>query len=439
MKKIFLVILLVFLFSIFTVNAEVILKDPSIRVDLVSISPSPVQKGKDFDVTFNVENFGTEALNEVKLQITEQFPFLVRVGESSLLEFPTIQPGESKTITYKLRTNANAETGTTPLSLQISIRSVDLTPTYVATFDVDITESDSLISIDQVTTIPSRIKPGEESILKFTLQNNAITTIRDIIVKLDFNNVPITPLRSTNERRVAFINTNDAITLNFDIIADADAASKPYKIPLNITFYDILGNKLIRESTIGILVDSPPQIQFDLEETEVFTKGGKGKVIISASNIGPSDIKFLSMELKESRDYTLLSNKRIYVGNLDSDDFETAEFELVARRKTNREGIDLLLEVTYKDAFNKETVHQEIIKLDIFSSLKAKRYGLIPSGNLANIIIYIIVIMFIYAVWKDWRKEKDLGKSIKKTGKRWFFGIIHFIQKLFNKLFSKRR
>ena len=50
---------------------------------------------------------------------------------------------------------------------------------------------------------------------------------------------------------------------------------------------------------------------------------------IGLSNIGPSDIKFLILEIKSSDEYEILSNTKEYMGNLESDDFETSEFSIV--------------------------------------------------------------------------------------------------------------
>ena len=139
-----------------------------------------------------------------------------------------------------------------------------------------------------------------------------------------------------------------------------------------------------------------------------------------------------------SQEHDILSNKRVYLGNSDSDDFETAEFDIVANKKTNQEGVNLLIEATYKDAFNKEFKEEKTIPLDIFSSLKAKNYNLIPSSNFLNIIVYIIIIVFIYSVYKDWRKEKDLRKAVKNTIKKWFIAIITFLPRTLKKLFSSK-
>jgi len=429
---------LVIISSFVIADQEAILEEQKLRVDLISITPSPVQKGKEFNIGFKVENYGSKDLTNVKINIAEKFPFSLAKEETREREFITLKAGESKTINYGLFTNINAQTGTNKLSLEISIPSLSLSRIQVATFDIEVSDFGHIISIDQVITIPTRIPPGEESRLMFNIQNSGETAIRDIVVKLDFDNVPITPLFTTNERRISFLNTNDQIRLDFDIIADSDAKSKPYKIPIEITFYDLLGQKTIRNSTLGAVIYSPPQIQFDLEESKVFTLGKKGKIIISASNIGPSDVKFLSIELKETEDYDILSNKRVYLGNSDSDDFETAEFDIVANKKTNQEGVNLLIEATYKDAFNKEFKEEKTIPLDIFSSLKAKNYNLIPSSNFLNIIVYIIIIVFIYSVYKDWRKEKDLGKAVKNTIKKWFIAIITFLPRTLKKLFSSK-
>jgi len=103
-----------------------------------------------------------------------------------------------------------------------------------------------------------------------------------------------------------------------------------------------------------------------------------------------SDIKFLNSVLKESDDYAITSTKEIYVGNIDSDDYETADYDLYVTSKKN---VDLLLQYTFLDANNKEYVKNVKLKLNLYSASQAKKLGFMKSSSGSGIFVILIIII----------------------------------------------
>jgi len=57
-----------------------------------------------------------------------------------------------------------------------------------------------------------------------------------------------------------------------------------------------------------------------------------GTVSIKFVNKGATDARFLNIILKKSDDYETISSDNVYIGDLDSDDYETADFKINVKR-----------------------------------------------------------------------------------------------------------
>ena len=169
---------------------------------------------------------------------------------------------------------------------------------------------------------------------------------------------------------------------------------------------------------------SEPELDFNIEEQKVFEKGKTGDVVISVSNIGPSKVKFINLKLESSDEYDVISSDKVYLGNLDADDFQTATFKLHVNKKNPK----LLLRVDYKDSYNADLTKNVILNLRTYSSGQAAAYGLVnPGVGIFSIIFYILLLIFLYHAYKGWRHYKSIGLGINHGAKRTLVHIARFI------------
>ena len=119
------------------------------------------------------------------------------------------------------------------------------------------------------------------------------------------------------------------------------------------------------------------------------------------------------MELLNDKKYEVISNPRVYVGNLESDDFETANFIIYSKSYWD---LPLQINLRYKDAYNREYNENMTINLPMYSRFTARRLGLVKGDNgFFNIVLFIILIIFAFKTYKEWKKEKDIEKAVKNT------------------------
>ena len=201
-----------------------------------------------------------------------------------------------------------------------------------------------------------------------------------------------------------------------------DAASNVYRVPVQVTYYDSTGTKFTKNEVIGIVVGAKPKYQLDLEESTVYQKGKSGKVVLSLSNIGPTDMKFTSLTLSNSENYDVISKSRVYVGNLKPDDFETAEFNIYVKSPGT-----LKVNIEYKDTFNNDYSETRELTLPVYDNNLINKYGLITTESNGQIVTFIL-LLFVIVIIIGWVKTRSLLEGIKYAFSTIFGMIIKFLK-----------
>ncbi|RMF06720.1 hypothetical protein D6764_01585, partial [Candidatus Woesearchaeota archaeon] len=188
-------------------------------------------------------------------------------------------------------------------------------------------------------------------------------------------------------------------------ITDPEAELGLYKVPVKLSYRDTNGDNFSSTNYIGILVASTPEVYASLDESEITKAGTSGKVSVKFVNKGISDIKFLDVKLEQSDDYDLLSADEVYIGNIDSDDYETVDFKLFVK-PTDKRFIDLPLTYSYRDANNKLFEEKQVLKLRLYSEEELKKYGFVKEKSFSGLLIVAVVLIAGYFVWRRFRKRK---------------------------------
>tara|TARA_Y100000034_G_C6902291_1_gene417584 strand:+ start:714 stop:2066 length:1353 start_codon:yes stop_codon:yes gene_type:complete len=396
---------------------------PYLRFDNLRYEPYPVTPGDSFEVWVKVTNVGGESAPDAQFEIVEEFPFSNYGTLPKRVDFPNLDAGASIVAKFVVYVDPSAVEKAS--NLKIIARTGNGTFPIIHELPIDIRTRGALIAISSVE--PESIIPGKKTEVEFTFKNPTSSVIKEITIKPFFEDTPFTPINSIAERRINSLKPLEETTLTYELVADPSYDSKPYKVPVLIEYNDRYGVFVNKSDIIGLLIRPDIQYIMDVEETEVYSRGDVGNVVVSISNIGFSDMKFVSLQLMDSKHYQVIGSSRIYLGNLDSDDFETAEFKIKSKGSRS---VPMNVLINYKDTYNNEVSTQEIVNLPMYSAGAAVAYGLVkPKGSLINIIFYILVILFIYQWYKEWRKQKDLGKGFKIVFKRWILKIIDFFKK----------
>ena len=155
----------------------------------------------------------------------------------------------------------------------------------------------------------------------------------------------------------------------------------------------MLKKKEIKKEVEPVKKTSPAKA-LKVKPKEVKVKS-RGKVTVSVSNVAPLDAKFVNLELLDSKYYQVISQKSIYIGDLESDDFDTVEYDIYAK-KTKDWKVPLDFLVRYKDAYNNELEYKKTLYLETYSYFGQLKYGIKSPKGIFRFIIFVAIIVFLY-------------------------------------------
>jgi len=267
--------------------------------------------------------------------------------------------------------------------------------------------------IYNVSSKPSYISPGEESIISFNIKNNGKGAAENIRIKL------ILPpelkfYEDVDTVKISKLNPLESLGVNFQIIASPDASEGVYNANLTVDYTSFfaadfanVGEDYHDNFVLGIIVKSDPIIFVEVEDSKIYKGQNTGEVTFKFVNNDLADVKFLTVELEESEDYKIISSPREYIGDLDSDDFESIDFKLKAK-KTSKD-ILLPLKISYKDSMNKDYEDRIEASLKMYS---AKELGVEKNNATTYLVVIVILGVVGWFVWKRYFKKKKI--SFKK-------------------------
>jgi len=378
-----------------------------IEVTLINQEPDPAEPGNYVDVRFKLDNNGSEEARNVEVEILHQYPFSLDPGREALRSAGTLQSRQrgdvGVIVKYRLRVDKNAVEGENEIRIKYRIdKGVWVEPEE---FFIDVQTYDAILAINSVSVDNDFFEPGSSGILRIGVVNEADSLIKDVKAWLDLGDIPFAPLGSTNEKSIYQIDAKKAHEFSFELLAKPEAESGVYQVPLKISYSDELNKGYIKNGTIGIIVNAKPDISVTLDKSEVYEPGKAGEIVVKVVNKGVTDIKFMNVKLGKSNNYKIISSDEVYLGNIDSDDFETADFDLFVEN-TNEKQVELPLTLEYKDANNNNYRDRISLKLDLYTAAEAKKFGLKKeNGTVGFLIIVAIVVAGLFYYRKRTKKR----------------------------------
>ncbi len=383
-------------------------QNQQVRVLLASQSPDPVEPGDSVDLRFRFENNGSATVDGIQVELVPKYP--LTISEPSVKDIGSLdakQKGaDAVVVKYAVQVAEGIDDGSYGIFLNYRIGSGIWM--RAGPFNVDVKAAEAILGISSVET-PESFSAGGLGNVDVALRNFGKAAVKDVRVRIDLDNVPFAPAGTSNEKVIDSIPAGSEASAGFSLIADTDAKAAYYKARITLDYIDDSGTAHIRNSTIGLFVYNEPKFALALKEAKVFTPNSNGEVVLSVSNTGPADIRFMTLELVETPEYRVVSSPSVYVGNLEADDFETASFDI--RTGNVRPGsVSLNARLSYSDNLNREIVRNEVVKLQLYSKSDAKRFGLIKkSSNFAltylSVGIQIITVVFLISMlidcWKN--------------------------------------
>ncbi len=249
----------------------------------------------------------------------------------------------------------------------------------------------------------ARLTPGSQSTLVIKLENELNWDIQDVSLSLVTANTPFSIIGSS-EDSVDEINEDDDETFTFTIKASSSAKPGDYEIPYTAK-YEAGNDTKSKSGSVGVTISGSPSIEYSVS-AEKPVMGERTKLRFKIINKGFADAKFVSVKATP-QGYALLSEDNVYIGGVESDDFETADFDVYL----NTLNPFFNAVVQYTDFDNKKITDNIQLPIKVYDREKALELGIIQKSNG---LLYALIIAVIIIAWITWRiiKKRRARKRI---------------------------
>jgi len=271
----------------------------------------------------------------------------------------------------------------------------------------------SAVSIIDVSSSPSEVAPGEVISITIEIENIFGYDVYNLNVKLVLSgiDVPFAPYQSSSEKFLDELGHGDEEDFKFKLIALPSTPTGIYKIPVEISYTYDEGNKTLPGTNTGVIsvtVNSEPELKISLEDSDVLIRGKENTFSIRIINSGLADVKFVYLIAGDAARIEFISEQEQYMGDIDSDDFDSAEFKIYLEEDASN-SISLPVILKFKDATNKEFQEVKALTLKTYSLKEAQNLGLVKKPNyIPYIVIGVLVIGYFV---RRYFKKRKLKKS----------------------------
>ncbi|MEK6871572.1 MAG: hypothetical protein AABX16_01580 [Nanoarchaeota archaeon] len=267
--------------------------------------------------------------------------------------------------------------------------------------------------VDSVSTDTNGVAPGEVTDVEIGLKNNEEDTIKDVSISLDLANVPFAPSDTSSEFGIDEIREGKLKYARFSLIVLHDAQPNVYKIPIKTSYHTEGSTDIIsKTSLISITVVAQPVLNAHAEES-VLIKGQNNELSIKIINQGTSDVQFLEVTGSPSTYVTLLSTPTVYIGNLDSDDFDSVTYSIFLKN-TAPDTLLFPITIRYKDALQKTYTQEFTVAAAAYTEEGAISVGLRERSYTLQITILVILLIVFYLLYRFLQKKLKQKKMQEK-------------------------
>ena len=143
--------------------------------------------------------------------------------------------------------------------------------------------------------------------------------------------------------------------------------------------------------------------------TRLIDNGGVCRNIFMTSNLLIKQKELfgfcVTLKLSSSDDFELLSNKEVYIGNIDSDDFDSADYKIYVPQSFSGE-LSIPMTISYLSANNDVYEVVENLTMRVYTTQEAQSLGLIGKSSTTTIYVILVLVVVGYFVYKKRKSKK---------------------------------
>ncbi len=412
-KKFILILLSIIASALIITSVQAVENIPVLKSELLAQTPNPARSGDTVDVRIKIENTGGDSAHQVLVEILPEFPFTLAPGQSAqqmigeLLNYPF--EANYKMMKYTLLISKEAIDKEYDLKFRYSQDGGInwITDTY--TVRVTSTEFAQIIHLDK-----TKINPGEETPLTFTINNIGKAPLTNLIFTWSEKNNVLLPVGTDNTRYIPYLGIGESLALGFTVVASPTTERGLYNINLKLTFDATNATsggvqKSSIETNAGVLIGGSTEFDVALADST------GGKTSLSIANSGKNDASSVAVSIPNQAGFNVKGGSSVIIGNLNKGDFTLATFQLVANPAVKKEeNRDLTISIAFTDSFGERHTLDKVISLKVtptFGQDVAALQNAKKSGTSTTTWILIILILagggnYGFKLWKKKKSKK---------------------------------
>ncbi|MBS3125095.1 COG1361 S-layer family protein [Candidatus Woesearchaeota archaeon] len=388
MKK----ILFTLTFLVITLSAYA--AGPEITASILRYDPTPAEQGNTVDVWIQLSNAGTKA-DRVSIQFVPDYPFSLPEGQIDRIDIGTLAASESKVEKFTVFIDPDAPNGERDITFQYKFSSDNNWAQFEAPITIQ-TQNAGIVIEDYLVT-PTPVVPGQITDVSLRLRNTGKVSVKNVDVGIELEDGTFSTINSGAKKRITSIPTGGDATVLFKLASDTSTEIKLYSIPVSLSFQDERNTQFNETAKVSLIVNAPPELALTVDSTQFTDKTAAGTVSLKVVNKGVTNLKYVTVRLAKTQDYDVLSSSNeAYVGNLDSDDFETVDFTVKPLVSNPR----LAVQVEFKDPYNADFSQNYELPLRIITD-----EDLGKGGSVWPIFLVAVLVIAGIAYWRM-RKRK---------------------------------
>ena len=280
------------------------------KVYTIPDHPRTFDKAK---LCITLANNGSSELKNINVVILGSRCLLVLSPNLRIIN--KLKPGETKTITYEIKTT------NIPCQVPVRILYTDWAGnSYNVTESIGLDVSQSLGTVSIKNLTYENAIAGENNHVLLRIVNEGNREIKNIIVKIASD--PRSPLSfSPQEFFIEKLNPYMYKTIDLSVYANPDAEGV-YKTPILVR-YSIDSGKFVNDSfVLTIKVSRKPSLLVYVSSIE------KNQIDLAIANVGSVKARNVYVTLRDGNCYQVKEKSIEFIGDLDSGDYDTASFEV---------------------------------------------------------------------------------------------------------------
>ncbi|MCX6708473.1 MAG: COG1361 S-layer family protein [Candidatus Woesearchaeota archaeon] len=428
-------LLIMMIASIIPVNAasEDVLM---ISLNMINQDPDPATAGDMVEIRIGIENLGGKDASDLMLEFDLDYPLTMPPGENNIKTAGALQGFQNlqnmKIVKYKLQIDREAKAGQYGFTVKAYEKETPLVAQALKSFTIDIKsrETAEVIHIDKTNLLP-----GKQTSLKFSINNEGNAPLRDMTFYWENEDKIILPVGSDNTRYIKYVDIGESAEIEYQVIADSNAAAGLYQLNLYLTYDDTVDStpKTI-ETIAGVYVGG--ETDFDV----AFSESSSGQTSFSIANIGSNPANSVSVVIPEQKAWRVTGTNSAIIGNLNKGDYTVASFKLAqAMSGMNRTRADatagtpqipqqrttepLLMQIAYTDTTGERkliekqlTISPQNLATNITMNGFSGRGAIQQKGFFTTYKWYIIgavLLILCYVGYRKYQNKKLLNPNFK--------------------------